>query len=217
MHSYLVSIFLNHSIIIAAVFGIARFKSVINTFYPFLFLIWIGCINESLSLVFIYKAGSNTVSSNIFVLIEFCLVLLQFYKWNHGENKFKYWLVAALGATVWIIDNFIINTIIQNDSLFRVVYAYIIVVFSIDQIGKIIVYERGILVKNAMFIICISFTFYFACKAFVEAFNMIHPGLSDPILGNLWVMMYFVNGISNLFYALAILWIPTRHEFMLPY
>ena len=216
MHSFIFSIVLNHSIIIAAIIGMVRFRYIIRNFYPFLFIIWLGLINESLSLVMIFSTRNNAINSNVFVVLEYLLILFQFYKWNGGDSR-KYYFLACLGLIVWIADNFIINTITQNNSLFRSIYSLIIVFFSINQVNKIMIYEKGILIKNAMFIICITFLFYYGCKTFVEAFNVFHLGLSNLFLWNLWIILYFVNVIANVLYALALLCIPTKQEFTLPY
>ena len=216
MDNYIIRVVFNHSIIIAVIIAMIRFKSIISDYYPFIFIIWLGLVNESLSLIMIYSNRSNAINSNVFVLLEYGLILFQFYKWNDSNSK-KYYLLAGLGLLIWIADNFIINSIAQNNSLFRVFYSFVIVFFSIDQVNKMIIYEKGVLLKNAMFIICITFLFYYGCKAFVEAFNVFHSALSNMLLKNLWIILYFVNVIANVLYALAILCLPTKQKFTLPY
>jgi len=216
MHNYFMSIILNHSIVLAAIIGAARFKYVIPAFYPFICIIWIGLINESLSLFMIHYQGANTFNSNLFVLLEYLAILFQFFKWN-DQNSRKYYLLAGLGLAVWIADNLMINSPTQNNSLFRLFYSLVILFFSIDQVNKIINYERGSLLKNAMFIICFAFLFYYGFKAFIESFNAFHIGLRYIFLRNLWIILYFVNFISNLLYAVAILCMPTKQEFTMPY
>ncbi len=110
-----------------------------------------------------------------------------------------------------------LNSIVQNNSLFRTFYSLVIVMLSTNELSKLLVYERGPLAKNATFLICITFLFYYGCKAFVEAFNAFHIGFSHNLLLNLWIILYFVNAIANLLYAIAILWIPRKREFILPY
>lgn len=216
MDNYLIRIVLNHSIIIAALIGAIRLKHIVSEFYPFIAIIWLGLLNESVSLVVIYNSGSNMLNSNVFVLLEYGLILYQFYKWN-GHNSWKYFSLACLGVAIWVADNFFINTLTENNSIFRVFYSFIIVFFSIDQVNKIIVFEKGVLLKNAMFIICITFLFYYGCKAYVESFNIFHEVLSNQLLQIFWKMLYFVNLIANLLYAVAILCIPVRPKFTLPY
>src|SRR5665213_733586 len=135
MHSFLLSLVLNFSVAIPAVAGVIRFKHVIKRFYPFLFLVWLGLFNESLSLAMIYTTGGNAVNGNLYVFIEFMLILWQFYRWN--TRRLAIYIVAiVLGSMVWITDNFILNSITQNNSLFRAFYSFVILLFCIDQISK---------------------------------------------------------------------------------
>ena len=216
MFSLICDVVINYSILIAAIIGIVRFKSIIRDYYPFIFMIWLGVLNETLSLIFIFTVGSNTFNSNIFVLLECLLILYQFYRWNDGGIK-KYSILAMFALGLWIADNLVLNSITDNNSLFRAFYSFLVVFFSIDQVNKLIIYERGPLLKNSMFVICITFLLYYGFKAFVESYNMFHLGLSKTLLRDLWIILYFVNGIANLLYALAVLWIPTKVKFILPY
>lgn len=213
MHNHYLFIFLlNHSIVIAAVIGAVRLRHMPAAFLPFTWLIWVGAFNETLSLLMIRYTGGNTVNANVFVLVEYLLIVLQFYTWN-GRGTRKYYLFAALGLSVWITDNLVINSISGNNSLFRVYASLIILFFSTDYINKMIVFEPRQLWRNAAFIVCMAFAFYFGLKAFVESFNVFRIGLPHEFLRNLWMILYFVNFIANLLYAVALLCIPTRQEF----
>src|SRR3569623_746811 len=123
MSSFLLEIALNNSIIGAAIIGIIRIQSIIRDYYPFIFIIWLGVINETVSLIFIFILGSNTVNSNIFVLLEYLLIVYQFYKWNNKGLK-KYMILALLGLAVWFTDNVVLNSIAHNNSLFRAFYSF---------------------------------------------------------------------------------------------
>ena len=210
--NYFLLIFFNYSIIIAAIIAIVRFKTIMADYYPFVFFIWLGLLNEILSLFLICNYQSNAANSNLYVLLEYMILLLQFYKWNNKGIKKYYWL-AAIGMAVWITDNFIINTLSQNNSIFRVFYSFVILFFSIDQLNKLLVFEYGNLLKHPIFIACITFVFYYGFNVFVESFNMVHLGLNPAILRNLWIILYFVNGTANLLYAIAVLCIPTKIKF----
>jgi hypothetical protein len=212
----LLTVFLNHSIIIAAVIGAFRIKAISSNYYPFILLIWLGLLNESISLALISNGYSNTTNSNMYVLLDFLLILWQFYKWN-GSGPLRYYIVALAGLAVWVIDNFFMNSIYQNNSLFRVFYSFMVLFFSIDKINSIIIFENLRIRKNATFLICAGFIFYYTLKACVESFNMFHLGLTGILLRKLWFILYIVNFITNLLFALAILWIPTRQRFILRY
>ena len=216
MHRLILDLAIGYSILIAACIGVVRFRSIASQYYPFLFLVWLGTLNETLSLVLIFTVGSNTINSNIFVLPEYGLIVWQFYRWGDRHVK-KYTAFAVAGLVFWIIDNLVINSLGDNNSLFRIGVCFAAVFLSIDQVNKLLFYERGPLYKNSIFIVCIAFLLYFGFKAFIEAFNLFHLQLSPQILRDLWIILYIVNGISNILFALAVLWIPTKVKFTLLY
>ena len=216
MNSFPLIIALNFSIAIPAFLGIFNFKRDNKSFFPFIILIWFGLFNESLSLALIYRYGANHVNSNIYVLIEFWIILYQFYVWN-SDAKTMYILIGAAGLAIWIIDNFVIHTITANNSFYRMAYSLFVLLFTIDQINRILIFEKRPLMKNAIFLICLGFFISYSCKAFTETFNLFDPGLSSTFLVNLWFILNLVNCICNLTYATAIICIPTRQEFTLPF
>ena len=216
MDNYWLRIVFNYSIVIAAIIAIFRFKSIVADYYPFIFFIWLGLVNELLSLALIYNDQSNAANSNIYVLLEYLILLFQFYKWNDKGIK-TYYSLATLGLAVWITDNCIINTLAQNNSLFRVFYCFVLLFFSIDKVNNLLVFEYSNLLRHPVFITCIAFTFYYGFKAFVESFNMVHLGLNPVILKDLWIILYFVNGTANLLYAIAVLCIPKKIKFISPW
>jgi hypothetical protein len=189
---------------------------VLKDYRPFLWLIWLGVLNETLSVLSIYNIRSNAVNSNVYVLLEYGLILVQFYRWNDSKAG-KYLVLALLGLMVWVADNLLINHITQNNSWFRVFYSFVIVFFSIDLLNRILVFDMSPVLKNAMFLIAMTFLFYYGCKAFIESFNVLHLGLSKNLLKMLWKILYFVKVFANLLYTAAILWIPTKQKFIMYY
>lgn len=216
MNNFIFKIILGYSSLIAFVIALIRIKNIRADFYPFVLLIFIGLLNETLSVICIYTHNTNAFNSNVYVLIEFLLLLFQFYNWNGSHIKRYYWLGIA-GAGVWLADNMIIHSITENNSLFRVFYSFAITFLSINQLNKILIFEKGPLLKNAMFIISIGFLVFFGSKAFVESFNVFRVGFSDVFLINIWTILYFVNLVTNLLYAVAMLWIPEKQKFILPF
>jgi hypothetical protein len=216
MKQYLIEELLIYSILIPAIAGVIRYKVVLKDFHPFFWLLWLGVINETISLFSIYTIRSNTVNSNIYVLLEFCLILLLYYRRSESRPR-KYLILAMLGLLVWLSDNFFINNISQNNSLFRVFYSFLIVFLSIDVMNRILVFDTSPLYKNCMFLIAITFIFYYGFKAYVESFNVLHIGLSREILTSLWKILYFVNVIANLLYTAAVLCMPKKQKFIMLY
>ena len=216
MNNFPFNLFLTYSILLPAVAGIIRYKSVLKDFRPFFWLLWLGVLNETISVVSIYTVRSNTVNSNIYVFLEFGLILLLYYRWNERRVR-KFIVLGAVGLLVWLCDNIFINHINDNNSLFREFYSLILVFLSIDVINRILVYDMTEVYKNAMFLIAIAFVFYYGFKVYVESFNVLHIGLSREMLTSLWKILYFVNVVANLIFTIAVLCMPKKQKFIMPY
>jgi hypothetical protein len=216
MNNYGWYILFNHSLVLAAVIGIIRYRFIVKSFRPFLFFIWLGIINESVSLVLILTRHSNAVNSNIYVLLEFAVLLLQFYKWNDNNGP-KYLLILLTGTIVWVTDNILLHALTDNNSLFRIFYSIVIVLFSIDLVNRTIVFEKDPVYKNALFLIGITFIVFYGHKTFLEVFNIFSLPLSNIFYKYIWLTMSFINFIANIIFAIAILCIPKKEEFFMRY
>lgn len=216
MQSFNLNILLGCSVIIPACLMLVRFRTVIKSHVFFILLIWLGLLNDVLSIIFVYTLKTNAVNSNVYVLVEYAIILSLFYKWDNISIT-KYYFLITTGVLVWIMDNIVINAINEDNALFRIYYSFVIVLLSIDQVNRIIVYEKRSLVKNASFLICLAFLFYYGFKAFVEVFSAFHLGMSPAFWGNILMILSVANLFSNIIYAIAILCIPSREEFSLQY
>lgn len=209
MNYFILSFILHFSIFIPAVSAAVKYQRIEKEFHPFIWILWVGACNEVLSLVLIVKYGSNTVSSNVYVLVEAILFLYLFCKWEScTRRKIRLFFLLVLG--VWIADNLILNTLFRNNSFFRVFYSFLILFLSIGTVNKIVIFDKSVLWKSGKFILSVIFIFYFTCRTFVETFNAVKVGFNFPFLQNLWMLLAFVNFISNILYFLVILWIPKK-------
>ncbi len=210
------SIVLNHSIVLAAIAGIVRVKYILKRYLPFLLFVWLALVNETVSVWLVEQHQSNDINSNIYVLCEYLILLYQFYKWGGCPAK-KLSFFAGFGIAVWITDNFILHSIAENNSLFRSVYALILLFFSIDRMNSVIVFQNRNLLLNTVFLVSASFLLYYGCKLFVEIFHLYHVNFSNLFYTYVWLTLSVINCIANIVYAIAILCIPTRQELILHY
>lgn len=206
------------SIIIAAAIGWARFAKINPAYYPFLFLIWIGLLNEILGYFLIYSGHSNAINNNIYVLIESLLIAWQFEKWGLFEqSKWLYKSILSLFVLTWLIEILFIKGINLTISYFRIIYSFVIVLMSLNVINRQLLSEKKSIYKNAIFLICTIFVIYFLYKAIVGIFWLYGLGENHQFRMNvIWILIY-VNLFANLMYALAVVWIPTKHRFSLPF
>ncbi|WP_207491798.1 hypothetical protein [Aridibaculum aurantiacum] len=200
---------------IAAVF---HFKKTHPSFYPFLVVLWLGIFNELLTLVFVKFTGNNGLNGNVYVLLEGLLILWLFKNWGRLQGKiinFQTLLLVFIGT--WVTDNFLLSNIYTSNSIYRFAYSFIIVFLSLHQMNFVIVRERSTILKNASFLICLSFVIFFTYKAIIEVFFVSDAGLSKTFYGRLFHILQFVNLLCNILYTIAVLWIQKRLKFILPY
>lgn len=156
------------------------------------------------------------VNSNVYILLEYLTILWQFALWKRSL-VWLYLVSGGAGVLVWLTDNLILHSIADNNSIFRLFSSLIIVMFSVDQFNRFVVYEPGLLGRNSKFLICTGFILFFSCKAFLESFNLFDVGFSTAFFVRLFLILSVINLFSNLIYAYAILCIPKKQEFTLPY
>ena len=217
MWTNLIAIF-SFSIALAAIIGWIRFKKINPTYYPFVICIWIGLFNEIISYIVIKAGHSNAINSNIYVLIESILFTLQFKRWGLFQyNKWLFPSLIVLFIITWLAQNFYISKITFFSSEFRILYSFALVLMSISQLNKILSREKKSLLKNSIFLICIGFILYYTYKIIVEAFWVYGLNNSRDFRNNVYLIMAYINLISNLIYAMAILWTPAKHRFSLPF
>jgi len=206
-----------YSVLIPAVTGWVRFKRIHPTFYPLLFVIWLGLLNELISSVLIFGLrSSNAVNSNFYVLAEALLLLWQFERWGTFSNKKQFYQITfAAILCAWMIDNFLISGITHFCSYFMIFYSTLICLLSIDHINFIVIRERKNILRNAGFLICATFVVYHSYKAMVEAFWLYGKG-SPAFKDNVYKIHGAINFLSNCIFALAILWAPQKQKFSLP-
>ena len=217
MLSNLIVVF-SFSIAIAAIIGWIRFKKMNPTYYPFVICIWIGFLNEIISYFVIRSGHSNAINNNIYVLVEAILFTLQFKRWGLFQyNKWLFPLLIVLFIITWLAQNFYLSRISFFRSEFRILYSFALVLMSISQLNKILSREKKSLLKNSIFLICIGFILYYTYKIIVEAFWVYGLNNSRDFRNNVYLIMAYINLISNLIYAMAILWTPAKHRFSLPF
>lgn len=206
------------SIVIPVVVSFIRIRHIDKVYYPFLYLLWVGLINEVLSIYLIKKLHtSNAINNNIFYLAEALLLTYQFRKWGlFGERRPKvYEFLMCSYLVFWIAEHFVFASISEFGSHFIIFHSFVIVLLSITMFNKLLVRENRNLLKNSIFIICVAFIVFFTYAVFVELAMVYDERLSTSFKTAVSRIMAFINLFTNLLFALAVLWMPKRQGFIL--
>ena len=206
----------SYSVGIGAIIGLIRWKIVSQAYLPFILLLWLGFSNEIITTIIISKGYSNAPNNNIYDLIEALSILWLFKKWNLFErNKNLFWYLFFLFAATWGVENFYVSSIKVFNSYFNILYSFIIVLMSIQMINQMILKDRAGLIRNAQFLISVGFIAFFTYKLLIEIFWVYGLNSSHEFRANVYRIMAYINLAVNLIFALAVLWIPRKREYIL--
>jgi len=193
-----------------------RIKRIPADWMPFLVLLILGVLAEIASFIIIHycKMGNAPVIKT-YSLAECCLIYYLFYLWkNDKDAKTVFTVLASLSILAWIIEDIIFGGINTFSPFFRVGYAFVIVLLSINQINSMMVKQDGLLIKNPRFILCIGFIISFIYQIVYEA--SFYIGSDTSVFGSLpnKIIMgnSYINFTVNLLSAYAVLRINNRHQ-----
>jgi hypothetical protein len=219
MHfSFPLTVTLSFSILIAAVIAIIRYKNIRKEYYPFIYLIWVGSLNEIISFILVINHHFNIINGIIYGLFESLLLLWYFKNLGvfNGKRLLLYFLIILFSG-IWVFDSFLSKDFGERfNSYFSIAYSFPIVLLSITAINRLLFQEKEI-IKNPAFLICIAMVIYFTYKVVVEMFWLYGLKESPTFRLNVFAILMLINFFCNLIYALAILWMRNKQAFTLQF
>jgi hypothetical protein len=204
---------LNLSIFIPGIVALYRYRSIERSYYPFIYCLWLGCLNETISTYLIFNYHQTLINNNIYVLTESILLLWFFYRTRLSVNKNIFYLLAGVFLAIWISENFIFRSINVNSTYFRIFYSFVIVLLSINTINQNIFTKKSSLLTDPAFIICTGFIIYFTYKVVVQAFAIYGFSRQSSFLLNIYIIMYYINFTVNIIYTIAIIWMRRKIKY----
>ncbi|HEV7620216.1 MAG TPA: hypothetical protein VGO09_00710 [Flavisolibacter sp.] len=205
------------SILIAGIIAFMRFKKINEVYYPFIYFIWLGCLNEGISELLVKMHQYTYINNNIYVLLEAILLIRLFRLMGLFDQYPKmFYLLICLFIVAWMLESFIFGTITSVGKYFRIFYSSVIVILSINTINQLILRSGKSIQYNTDFILSMAFIIYFTFKILVHAFLIYGLYSSKSFVINIYIIMLCINLGVNLLYALAVLWMPKRLTYTLP-
>lgn len=208
---------LSQSILLPIIIGLIRFRRIDKGYQPFFILLCIGFFTEVVSYILIHQLHkSNVVAINIYLLLEWTLIALQFHVWGFfRQNKRAFYSLLIFTTLFWIGENLVFHHITGIVPYFRFLYFFLIVLLSINKINFMITHDNRNLFRNPKFLLCIGFIIYFIYMiVFYWAFEVSLFGKTE-ISNNITFLMAYVNVFTNIIYAIAFLLIPAPQTFTL--
>jgi hypothetical protein len=207
-----ISFLFSQSILLPLIIGLIRIRKIQSIYYPFLALIILGTLTEFFSFFAIRYFESNAEVSNVWCLIECLLILYQFHRWRfNARHRTWYWIIPALCVLIWIMENIAFMGIARFGHVFRISYAFLLVMLSINEINYLITHENRQLFRNARFLICMGFIIFFLYQVLFEGSLYIAETDGNTAISNKIISLaIYVNVLVNIIYAVAMLFIPEQ-------
>jgi hypothetical protein len=203
------------SIFVGALIGLLRFRTIATAFYPFIFCLWIGALNEIISITLPRLGYTTAVNNNIYVLLEAGLLLWQLKNWGGFRGRHGLFsLIIIIFLITWSLEQFVFFTITYPQPYFRIGYSLVIVLLAVHVNNRVMLFEKNQLNKNAVFLICIGLVIYFTYKVLVEVFWLYGLHSSAFFRINVYSIWTWINLIVNCIYALAVVWIPKKQPYI---
>jgi hypothetical protein len=209
-----IAFILSLSVFIPLITGLVRYGELPVSYFPLIYLLGIGLINEVVSYLFFYNS-TNAIPTNIYFLVEFFFFIWQFRAWKNIIRK--NWVHRSLlivMTAIWVIENVILGRLDEFSPFFQVIYSMLLILLAVNQLNWLLVNERGDIVTNPIFIICIAIIIFYSYKVLTEVFYFYAP--ENLMKNNIFVIESYVNVGYNVLLAIAILCIPQRRNFIQP-
>jgi hypothetical protein len=204
------------SVLLPALVALIRVGKINRIYHPFLYVVWLGALNELLSFVFGYYGIPVAYNNNVYVLFDGLLLLIFFRNFIFQRGKVYLYLIAGGLITLWLAENFLFGKISSVSSYYRIAYSLVNVLCSITLINYLLANSRKLILKDPLFLVSAGLIMFYTIKILVEAFWLYGISLSPRFQHNIYTILISVNIIKHIFYALAILWMPRKQIFTMP-
>lgn len=173
--------------------------------FPLLIVfVLMGGISDLASYAAIKLRGNNIVVSNVYQLLEFMLLVLMFERWRDKRNSCFHYSILCTGIVLWVSDFFMIHSITDYSSLFRVAGSILLVFMCTDQINFTILNRCDSIIRSRM-LVKAGLVAYFFYKAFIESFDLFGSDVLYPYSLQFWYIQCGLSILLNVLIAIAFL------------
>ncbi|NML19626.1 hypothetical protein HHL16_02015 [Pseudoflavitalea sp. G-6-1-2] len=212
---------LSLSIVFAVLIGIVRFSKVDRSYYPFLYRTFLVLIVEITARILFHSGEPRnfTVVLNTFSILDFCLFTWMFHNWRlFNGNRTAFLSILGAGFIAWVTITLVVSDLHVPNFLFRMLYSIVLVAFSVNTFNRAVVNDRRNIFRNPKFWICLGIIIFYTFFILVCLVNLqLFKQISTLFRQNLQEINVYSNILANLFYAVAILWIPRKKNFLMPF
>lgn len=210
--------FFSFSIAIAAIIGIIRYKRIYPGFRPFLFVCWAALATETVCYFMIYQGNYTFIPYGIYSIVESLLITWLFRELGIFDRRpYLFILLIIFYWLAWLTEIIFFEGMNRNMTWFRLAHSFIVVLLSILLLSKELSVQRTFLLKSPVFLICIGYLLYYTFTIIAGVFELYGYGGNITFWRQVQRILTYTNFFVNLIYALAVLCMPHRLRYSLPY
>jgi hypothetical protein len=213
-----VQFILSLCIAITVIIGVIRYRVIDPSYYPFFYLATISLFVEIMNYILAKSKMYDPVliMMNLFYFTEFFFYTWLFHQW--GLFNFKrtvFLLIIGSYFICWTVFTFGVGSITKQGFYFPVIYAITLLFFAVTTFNKLVIQDRGAIIKNPKFWILTGVIIFFSFYVLIESANLSVFGknASQVLRRGLYGIVSYTNLIVNLMFATAALCIPRKKNF----
>lgn len=209
---------LSLSIILPVISGLCIYDRTDKKLYPFhavLICTVLGLLTEIVTFN-IHDSKFFNMLPNIYMLLEFCLIQVQFFLWNRWIS-YKYIIVSIIILTsFWLLTIFYIGDISERNTHFNILYSFALIFTSVSVLSRL-VFSTKFILRNFQFIFCIAILLSCTYSIIVEIFCMYYQLFSEQFIRNIFYIKSILNAVSYILLAISFLCIPKKQQYSLSF
>lgn len=208
---------MSFSILPAVLISGWRFRAILPSSRPFVYMTWLALLNDGLNNILTYPGRANAWNNNLYILLEWILLAWQMRIWSGpGKHIIRYQIITWVIIAVWLVDMLFLGNINRFSGIFRVCYSFMVVVLAIDRMNHVITGNRTHLFTNAVFLVSYGLIVFFSYRLLIEILLVLHVHQTPHFGFVLFWVMAFINVFCNLLFSIAALCLPEKKRFILP-
>ena len=209
------------SVLLPVVAGFSRYRTMPRQYRLFLLFCLAGFVNDStvylIKLIYGEYEYAN-VNNNVYSLVCYLLLVNMYKSWGAWQKRLtSFYLLLAIGIIWWVVE----VVMMQRGTLATpavVMFYYLVYIYlSVDAINGVLVEEKRNLFKNLKFIISTGLLSAFSIFSMLEVYYLLELNFSNDMWWFLLRIILVLNTLLNITFGIALLCIPMRQKFTLPY
>ncbi len=208
-----VELIINHIVQTILIISIFKSKNKIKSIFPFYIFAIVAEANDLISQVTMRVIQTNSINSNIYVLISSIIMIYQLQVWNTKKfTNFTYLASYIAVILIWSIENLILSNLFTFNIYNRIIIYLIIISHCLILLNPFSLTNYSRNKNEIIFTITAILVVKYSIYVVSETVWINSALLSTSFQVFIFNIIVFSNPIINLLLAKTVLWMPKRPD-----